>query len=467
MLNKMKPLLPNQYIAAFGHNGEYFYATPNGYFAPFLPPVVAEDIATGCVERVIWASFGSEPDSWFFSYETTGDSVPTHRIGTGIPSSLQSHIARNNWTTEASLRIQFGASGSYIVWSGTEWASHQIPHRLCERLVQGCNSMVHSTSDIRFGTLHHGTIDNIQWHHDGSWYIKSCGRHMGDFQAMVMQQAWLTFWTLKTTNDLVPTIHDELAYVAINPHQVDGGAFVFLKKQRQGEVQYLFRLDDGILYSSEKPDVSLAKLNPAKSNGTASQSLLIPPSASGKLPEYRWATSRKTGRPHRSDTWEIYVRKGQRIKVLRDMGNNWFLVEVNEENTFRKGYLHASWIDFGDSKACVNAAQAYSRFESDMQTLQNSGQICEFPRMATYISKCNEAECQITKQSPGSLDICIHDLTTLLEGSGQYTAAWLKEKRNMWHPDRFTRYCHSEHADRLKGLSAQIFALYSILMDRS
>ena len=64
------------------------------------------------------------------------------------------------------------------------------------------------------------------------------------------------------------------------------------------------------------------------------------------------------------------------------------------------------------------------------------------------------------------LGICIHDLQTLLEGSGCYSYEWLKEERNVWHPDKFARYCHPDHKEQLKVLAQEVFVLYGILMNK-
>jgi methylenetetrahydrofolate dehydrogenase (NADP+)/methenyltetrahydrofolate cyclohydrolase/formyltetrahydrofolate synthetase len=55
-------------------------------------------------------------------------------------------------------------------------------------------------------------------------------------------------------------------------------------------------------------------------------------------------------------------------------------------------------------------------------------------------------------------------LEVLLRGSGRYSYAWLKEERNIWHPDRFSRFCQADFVDQLKVKAEQMFVLYGVLM---
>lgn len=42
---------------------------------------------------------------------------------------------------------------------------------------------------------------------------------------------------------------------------------------------------------------------------------------------FQWASSKYTGRSHTRDAWELQMKKGERVKILKYMGNDWFLVE--------------------------------------------------------------------------------------------------------------------------------------------
>lgn len=180
---------------------------------------------------------------------------------------------------------------------------------------------------------------------------------------------------------------------------------------------------------------------------------------------YQWATSRKSGRPHPKESRELDLVKGERIKVFQDMGRDWFIA-LGRKNV--KGWVHRSWLRFGDPKLHGNPSSipiAYKRFQEDLQKMLKPGQLSSFPPMAEYVNDCNRHDCQARKEEVSSVGICIHDLNILLEGSGSYSYEWLKEGRNVWHPDRFARFCQSGYAEGLKPKAEQVFVLYGILMD--
>jgi methylenetetrahydrofolate dehydrogenase (NADP+)/methenyltetrahydrofolate cyclohydrolase/formyltetrahydrofolate synthetase len=181
---------------------------------------------------------------------------------------------------------------------------------------------------------------------------------------------------------------------------------------------------------------------------------------------FKWAVSLKSGRSHQHaaelDTWELELKKGQRVKVLKDMGQGWYLVAGKKDI---KGYVHGSWLDFKDRRFHEDPKTAWGRFDDATKKILEEGQISEFPCMRDYVNTCTMEGCQAVKDDPLSLGICTHDLMVLLEGSGCYALEWIKDSRNMWHPDRFTRYCMPEHADRLKVMAQQLFVLYGVLME--
>jgi methylenetetrahydrofolate dehydrogenase (NADP+)/methenyltetrahydrofolate cyclohydrolase/formyltetrahydrofolate synthetase len=239
----------------------------------------------------------------------------------------------------------------------------------------------------------------------------------------------------------------------MNPHVTSGDAFVIFKKQKPGkEATFILRLDDGRLHSnlpsSDVPSLALQTVDKAT----------YQPSS------YQWATSRKSGRPHKSDTWELELKQGEKVKVFKDMGRDWFLVEGKRGV---KGCVHGSWLDFGARKVHANPKSAYDQFQMDLQEWLASGQLCSFLNMTSYIDSCTKPECQLLKEDVNSIGICVHDLLILLEGSGKYSREWLKEHRNMWHPDRFARFCHPQHAQRLTSLAGQMFVYYGILMEKT
>ena len=178
---------------------------------------------------------------------------------------------------------------------------------------------------------------------------------------------------------------------------------------------------------------------------------------------FQWAMSKKSGRPHANDGWELELEKGKKVKVIRNMERDWFLV-IGAKG--KQGYVHGSWLDFGDGKMHCDSKAAYTQFQRDVEKLQSvSGQLVKFPTMASYVDECTKPGCQTLKEADTTLGICVHDLGQLLRASGSCSYEWLREGRNVWHPDRFARFCHAEHVDKLKPMSEQMFVMYTKLMD--
>ena len=126
--------------------------------------------------------------------------------------------------------------------------------------------------------------------------------------------------------------------------------------------------------------------------------------------------------------------------------------------------MHGSWLAFCGSRVPEDARNTYTQFQNDMRKLLVPGQLREFPPFREYMSDCTNAACQPLKEDT-ELGICAHDLQMLLEGSGQYCYDWLKEERNVWHPDKFARYCQPSHKEHLKSSAQEVFVLYGVLMD--
>jgi hypothetical protein len=157
------------------------------------------------------------------------------------------------------------------------------------------------------------------------------------------------------------------------------------------------------------------------------------------------------------DSWELLMKKGQRVKVFEDKGKDWHLVENLQG---RQGYAHISWLDLERT-----AALAYQEFMEDVTMKFKLGTITKFPDMRLYIvDGCLEKGCKINKDD-GNLQICPHEVEQLLRGSGCYSYAFLKDERNKWHPDKFARHCHPTHRENLKSKSQELFVEMGLLMD--
>lgn len=178
----------------------------------------------------------------------------------------------------------------------------------------------------------------------------------------------------------------------------------------------------------------------------------------------RGATSKKTGRPHPLEERELNLKKGERVRVIADMGRAWY-IGVNAKGV--QGYIHGSWLHFDDRKVHRDdKAAAYLQFRDDMERLFVPGELHGFPVMTDYVNTCDKLDCKQRKEDPSLPGICIHDLSTLLSASGNYSYEWLKDGRNIWHPDRFVRFCQPGQAERLKPMTECMFVMYGKLMDK-
>jgi hypothetical protein len=91
-----------------------------------LPRKIENDLLGGEIKKVLHASFGSDADSFFFTYEMKNGSV-AHRAGKAIPAALDSFVKHISAISEehiSALRVLLGAYGSYIAWAGAVWISH-------------------------------------------------------------------------------------------------------------------------------------------------------------------------------------------------------------------------------------------------------------------------------------------------------------------------------------------------------
>lgn len=253
-------------------------------------------------------------------------------------------------------------------------------------------------------------------------------------------------------------------YVAISPYSCEGATFVFIKKQLQGEgPPFIVNFEGEPTYSNLAISTSQATANPLTGSEAPHSGLQHVPRKPEETISFQWATSKKSGRPHARDDQELELKKGERVKVIRDIGRNWFLVQSVQDN---QGYVHGSWLEFGDKKVYRDIKAAYTQFQQDVEGLQAvPGQLVEFPTMASYVDQCTKPGCQTVKKGQSTLGICVHDLGELLRASGDCSHEWLRDGRNFWHPDRFARFCHAEHVDDLKPMAEQMFVMHSKLME--
>lgn len=194
---------------------------------------------------------------------------------------------------------------------------------------------------------------------------------------------------------------------------------------------------------------------------TSGQVVNVPKNAEG-LQVFKWAISKHTGRSHARDSWELDLKKGERVKILKDMGNDWFLVENRRGEN---GWVHKAWLDSQQMVPHIDPRQAYARFTVDVEKMLKAGDIRSFPDLSRYMNACTKDACNPLKKGTRCLGICIHDLHELMCGSGEYTLDTLKTERYKWHPDKFARYCHPDHREILREKAQALFVLFGVLMD--
>jgi hypothetical protein len=234
-----------------------------------------------------------------------------------------------------------------------------------------------------------------------------------------------------------------------------------MKAQDGRESEFVLRFEPEVVVSrlhkkrDSPPDLGLG--NP---HGF-SQVINVPKNPEG-LQVFQWAVSKHTGRSHVRDSWELELKKGERVKILKYMGNDWFLVEDRRR---QNGWVHRAWLDFQQMIPHVDPRKAYARFTVDVEKMLKAGNIRTFPVLSRYMNACTKDVCSPLKQDTHCLGICIHDLHELMRGSGDYCLETLKLERNKWHPDKFARYCHPEHREVLREKAQALFVLFGVLMD--
>ncbi|KAF1950627.1 hypothetical protein CC80DRAFT_509566 [Byssothecium circinans] len=511
VLSRLEPLGPDQYFIAFGPEGRQFCGTPNGYSATFLPSKVCEDILGGWVKKVVWASYGSEPDSYFICYEVRGG-FPAHRSGAETPTSLDVFVS---WATSSAssihkpsaLRVQLGEGRSWLAWTGALWASNLVPQPLLSTLC-ALSSFQHQDPKLGpqkhmklgwRGTIQSGVLKNVAWHKNGTYYVMTDKQHW-DFKSEAVLKGWEELWN----DGEEPSM---LAHVSFDAHSATGDTFAFIKTQQPGkEIEFVVRFGSESMVSrvedvpdpsgpseqvpdpsgpsEQTPDIKSSEpdgptntrfighsesTKPADDHLNASasvplskgkqQAVHVPKPSSG--PQFfQWAFAKHNGRPHRHDTWELNLKKGEKLKVLKDMGKDWFVVLNGSKE---KGWAHRTSLKFGETRPHADPREAYGRWAEDTEKMLRSGDMTSFPKLSDYMDACGRDACQQVKKE--ALGICAHDLHELLRGSGQYSLELLKTQRNNWHPDKFARFCRPEHRERLKVQAEALFVMFGVLMD--
>lgn len=172
---------------------------------------VLDSILAGHVRKVKWASYGSHPDSWVFAYEMTDGTSSIH-VGPAIPAALLRFIDKISAAPDlrSALRVQLGANDSFVAYAKTSWAAHGIPKALEVELCQLSWTHMRSSTVTR-GSLK-GTLAQIAWHSDGSYYIDGQAGYFWHFNSSTMRRAWSELWSKTDT----PPSLEELSELVVS-----------------------------------------------------------------------------------------------------------------------------------------------------------------------------------------------------------------------------------------------------------
>ena len=61
---------------------------------------------------------------------------------------------------------------------------------------------------------------------------------------------------------------------------------------------------------------------------------------------------------------------------------------------------------------------------------------------------------------------CEHDVERALRADEEYSIAWLRRERLVWHPDMFGKRCHPESRTELQRMATEMYAIYESLIAR-
>jgi methylenetetrahydrofolate dehydrogenase (NADP+)/methenyltetrahydrofolate cyclohydrolase/formyltetrahydrofolate synthetase len=186
----------------------------------YLPPKAFAELSNGLIKKVLWASFGSAPESWFFSFQLKNGSIAV-RLGAAAPQALRRYIETLSTSNPLlrRLQVQLGHNDSFVAWSSTAWAcSNNIPEGLHRRLRQ-LSSHTRDIVGVTLGSLmDHRSLTNVQWHHDGAFYLKTTKGQAWDFKSQAMRDAWCKLWPGFEDGMLTP---EHLAQVAVSHTRIE------------------------------------------------------------------------------------------------------------------------------------------------------------------------------------------------------------------------------------------------------
>ncbi|ORY14054.1 hypothetical protein BCR34DRAFT_599468 [Clohesyomyces aquaticus] len=142
------------------------------------------------------------------------------------------------------------------------------------------------------------------------------------------------------------------------------------------------------------------------------------------------------------------------------MGNGWVLVENHKGVTGYAQRHHLAFNVEAKSPAIAYFAwkEAATKFEEGLATT--------FPDPILYLNMCKAPHCKPNKEKGAGIRACVHDMATLLQGSGKLTYSYVKVERNHWHPDKVSRLYPESQNDEFKNKAQGLFVLIGVVMEK-
>lgn len=142
------------------------------------------------------------------------DGSPGHRAGKAIPSTLRpflEYASQASFELASTLGVQLGPNRSWVAWAGNLWACRKVPPALQAALCQLSLKHYEDGNGLK-GALKSGTLTNVAWHNNGSYYVKSSG-HSWSFESAATRLGWNNLW-----GGLKHVIENEPTDLAVSVH---------------------------------------------------------------------------------------------------------------------------------------------------------------------------------------------------------------------------------------------------------
>ena len=206
-------------------------------------------------------------------------------------------------------------------------------------------------------------------------------------------------------------------------------------------------------------NVGRDKSGPKVPSTFALRNIAGPPAGTKLAQTYGVAYAIKRGKAHANDTRELALRLNERLTIDEDLDVNWVIAKNMRGE---RGFVHKSFL----SDVQRDPSSLYLAWQTTCKAAFQAGNLVAFPAFPVGANVCVRLSCQATKTRK-SLGICGHDLQYLLSGAEEYAVAMIKDERNKWHPDRFTRFCHPAASTELSDKASQLFVLLSDLLEQA